>query len=284
MITLRALLAIAALAAAGCTPLALGTLNVPARFFGNYELVSDLAYGGAERHRLDVYTPAEVGRPLPVIVFFHGGHWRSGDKARYRFAADALVAQGYAVVVPNYRLWPEVGFPGFVEDGAAAVAWVHANIADYGGDADELFLMGHSAGAHIAALIALDPRYLQAAGGSERWIDGMIGLAGPYERLAEEVFGAPSALSAARPVNFVHPGQPPLLLLHGRDDETVPVRNSVRLATAAREAGARTEFYVYDGIGHVGILTALARPFRGRAPVIDEVDRFIRGRLAGSRP
>jgi acetyl esterase/lipase len=279
----RALLALAVLAAAGCTPLALGTLNLPARF-GDHERAADVAYGGAERHRLDIYTPAAAHRPAPVVVFFHGGHWRSGDKGRYRFAADALTALGYAVVVPNYRLWPEAGFPDFVADGAAAVAWVHAHVGDYGGDPDRLFLMGHSAGAHIAALLALDPAYLEAAGGDESWIDGMIGLAGPYERLSEDVFGPPSAQAAARPVNFVHPGQPPLLLLHGRDDETVPVRNSVSLATAAREAGGRTEFYVYDGIGHVGILTALAWPFRSRAPVVDEVDRFMRGRLAGSGP
>lgn len=276
----------AALLTAACMPVALGVLNLPARL-GDYTLVSDQAYADGPRRTLDIYTPEGVDGPSPVVIFLYGGRWSTGSKDDYRFVADALTALGYVAVIPDYRLYPEVGFPGFVEDAAVAFTWVHAHIDAHGGDADELFVMGHSSGAHIAAMLALDENYLLRAGGRPDWLAGMIGLAGPYDFLPLEdrdlrdIFGPPVRYPLSQPVNYAHAGQPPLLLLHGSDDETAAVSNSVNLAAATRAQGAEVEVRLYEGIGHVGILSALSRPFRGRAPVVADVDRFIRDILDG---
>ncbi|CAN5290478.1 alpha/beta hydrolase [soil metagenome] len=277
----RALVLFAAGLAAGCTPVAFAVLNLPARL-GDYSHVSDIAYGEGPRRTLDIYIPEGSAEARPVVVFFYGGRWSSGSKADYRFVADALTNLGRVVVIPDYRLYPQVEFPAFVEDGAAAVVWVHAHIGAYGGDSDRLFVMGHSAGAHIAAMLALDANFLSRAGGCSGWIEGMIGLAGPYDFLPLEdrdlrdIFGPPVRYPLSQPVNHVRSGQPPLLLLHGADDETVGLKNSVSLAVRSREEGALAELRVYEGIDHLGILSALSRPFRQRAPVVRHVDAFIR--------
>ncbi|MGH8494658.1 MAG: alpha/beta hydrolase [Gammaproteobacteria bacterium] len=290
----RFLLLIAVQTTAACTPLAFGVLNLPARF-GDYTLVTDLAYAEGSRRKLDIYSPEDVRSPRPVIVFFYGGRWQSGSKGNFRFVADAMTALGYIVVIPDYRLYPQVRFPAFVDDAARVVAWTHANIDAYGGDPGRLFVMGHSAGAHLAAMVSLDENYRLRAGGVPGCIAGMIGLAGPYDFLPledadlREIFGPEVRYPLSQPINYVNAGQPPLLLLHGADDAIVAVRNSLNLAAASREEGAEAESRVYEGIGHVGILIALSRPFRGRAPVVADVHAFIRGVLArkaqqGRRP
>ena len=275
----------ASVLAVGCSSLALGLLNLPARF-GDYRLVPDLSYGDGTRLALDVYVPRGGAAPRPVVVFFHGGRWSGGRKETYRFAADALTGRGYVAVVPTHRLYPEVRFPVFVQDGAEAVAWTRRHIAAYGGDPARIFLMGHSSGAHIAALLVLDADYLRAAGGSPDWIAGMIGLAGPYDFLPlgapdlKDMFGPAERYPASQPITFARAEAPPLLLLHGKADETVYPRNSINLARAVRERGGDAEVKLYAGVGHSAILAALSRPLRGRAPVVDDVDRFIRDRVA----
>lgn len=272
------------LALTGCMPLALGVLNLPARL-GDYTLVADGAYADDPRRSLDIYAPENPGSLHPVVVFFYGGRWSSGSKDDYRFVADALTALGYVVVIPAYRLYPQVEFPAFVQDGASAIAWVHAHIDAYGGDPERLFVMGHSSGAHLAAMLALDENYLLQAGGRPGWIKGMIGLAGPYDFLPledrdlQDIFGPPVRYPLSQPINYAHAGQPPLLLLHGSDDETVAVENTLNLAAATRGEGAEVETRLYEGIGHVGILSALSRPFRGRAPVVQDVHGFMCGVL-----
>ena len=239
-----------------------------------------IAYGPDARQKLDVYAPrrgAGVSRPLPTILFFYGGSWNSGERGGYGFAARALAAQGFVVVVPDYRLVPAVRFPAFLEDGAAAVRWAEANTARYGGDGTRLVLIGHSAGAYNAAMLALDPRWLGPARAAVR---GFVGLAGPYDFLpldgpvTQAAFGAWPVPAETQPIHFANAGDPPTLLLTGADDSTVRSRNSEALAARLSAAGVPVEVRSYPGVGHIGIVTALARPFRGKAPVLADVAYF----------
>jgi acetyl esterase/lipase len=247
----------------------------------------DVAYGPDPRQRLDLYLPAGAApaRPRKTLVFIHGGGWQRGTKDRHRFVGRSFAAAGYVVVLVNYRLYPQVRFPAFVNDAAKAVAWVRANVRRHGGDPGRIYLMGHSAGAHIAALLALDPRYLRAAGVPRASIRGMIGLAGPYvfrpKRLPRfaPIFAAHPRPNA-RPVVFARNGAataggPPLLLLSADLDRVVGARNAPGLAAAYRRAGGRAITRSYPVIGHVQIVLAIARPFRRLAPVVPDVVRFI---------
>ncbi|WP_380872946.1 carboxylesterase [Sphingomonas sp. DBB INV C78] len=276
---------LAALVAIGCSPV--GTFNalVP-KDGGVAQLASAIPYGEGPRRKLDIYAPKAVAKePRPVIVFFYGGSWNSGTRRSYGFAARALAAQGFVVVVPDYRLVPEVLFPGFLEDGAAAVRWVRANAGRYGGDGERILLVGHSAGAYNAAMLALDPRWL----GSDRAaIRGFAGLAGPYDfapfdtPVSIATFGKWPDAADTQPIHFVDAGDPAALLLHGGDDETVRPSNSTSLAAALTTAGVPVEIKLYPGIGHVGIAAAIARPFRGKAPTLADVTAFARKVTAGA--
>jgi acetyl esterase/lipase len=274
------------LPAAGCAPARLLNALVPG---DGYRLERDLAYGANPRQRLDLYLPDGLGSPAPVVVFFYGGSWQYGSKADYRFVGQALAAQGLIVAIVDYRLHPEARFPGFVEDGAKAVAWVQANIAAHGGDPGRIHLLGHSAGAHIAALLALDRRYLAAAGVEADDLAAMIGLAGPYDFLPirspsiKAVFAVPD-LAQTQPITFARAGAPPLLLLTGDQDETVDPGNSDRLARAVAAAGGQARAQHYPRLGHVGIVLALAAPTRWIAPVLADVVAFIKGGSKGGAP
>ena len=271
-----------ALPLAACTPA--GVLNALIPDSG-YRIERDLAYGPKPRQRLDLYIPDQTapersGRPAPVIVFFYGGSWQAGDKDRYRFVGQAFASLGAIVAIPDYRLYPEVIFPGFVEDGAAAVAWVQHQIASRGGDPARIALVGHSAGAHIAAMVALDGRYLQAADGDPARLSAWVGLAGPYDFLPAEdpavrrIFDVPDP-PASQPVNRVSDAAPPALLLHGLDDRTVLPANSRRLALALQEAGSTAHLRLLEGVGHIEIIAALAAPLRWLAPVRPAIATFL---------
>jgi acetyl esterase/lipase len=265
-----------------CTP-SLGTFDALApRDAGARRVALDLAYGEGARRRLDVYAPAERDGPLPVIVFIYGGSWSSGDKDDYEFAGAALASRGFVTVLPDYRLVPEVRFPGFLEDCAAAVRWVSEHASEYGGDPRRIVLVGHSAGAYNAIMLALAGDYLRNTGVDARSIRGAAGLAGPYDFLPFDVdatrnaFGqAPDAL-LTQPVHFARADAPPLLLLWGEDDTTVGPRNLQSLARVQRAAGGNVDTKTYPNVTHVGIMLALSRPFRGRAPVLDDITAFAR--------
>lgn len=237
-----------------------------------------IAYGEGERRSLDIYVPSDaMDGPRPVIVWFYGGSWNSGSREGYAFAGRALAARGFVTVVADYRLVPEVRFPGFVEDGAAAVRWVRANIDEYGGDGERIVLAGHSAGAYISAMLAHDPQWL---GDDRAAIAGFAGLAGPYDfypfdvSSTVEAFGQWPDASATQPVTFADETAPPALLLTGADDTTVKPRNSVALAARLGEAGVNAELVSYADVDHIDIVIALARPLRGRAPVLEDVASF----------
>lgn len=281
-LALAALLLLGAVAAgmAGCTTLMFAGANIPAAF-GDYELRRDLAYGQHARQRLDVYVPEQLPPGgAPVVVFWHGGGWIDGDRARYRFVGATLADAGYVVVLPDYRLHPEVRFPAFVDDAALALKWVHDNAARFGGDAGKLFVMGHSAGAHQAALLALDPRYLDAVGGDRRWIRGLIGLSGPYALvpdtdLLRSIFAAPATPADWQAVAHVDGAAPPALLAHGESDGIVWIAHSEALATALRAAGVDVTLRRYAHRNHADTVAALSVPARGRAPVLADIRAFV---------
>jgi acetyl esterase/lipase len=239
----------------------------------------DVAYGAGDRLKLDVYAPsAAAARPRPVILFFYGGSWNSGRRQGYAFAARALAAQGFVVVVPDYRLAPEARYPDFLQDCAAAVHWARHHARAYGGDGERIVLTGHSAGAYNGAMLALDPSLL---GADRIAVRGFAGLAGPYDFLPLDdgatiaAFGAWPRPAETQPIRYAAvPGAPPVLLLHGDGDSRVKPRNSRKLAGLLRAAGSEVRLKLYPGLGHVGILAALAMPFRRRAPVLADVSAF----------
>lgn len=239
-----------------------------------------VAYGAGERLRLDVYAPrAAAARPRPMIIFFYGGSWNSGRRQGYAFAARALAAQGFVVVVPDYRLVPEARYPDFLRDCAAAVRWARRHAGEYGGNGERMVLTGHSAGAYNAAMLALDPSLL---GPDRTAVRGVAGLAGPYDFLPLDddstivAFGDWPRPAETQPTSHAAPGAPPALLLHGDGDTRVKPRNSRKLAGLLHAAGSEVRLKLYPGLGHVGILTALAIPFRRQAPVLADVAAFAR--------
>lgn len=265
-----------ALLLGACSPLGLFNGLMP-KDGGSRLVASGVPYGEGPRRGLDVYAPRQGGEKRPVILFFYGGSWNSGSRTGYGFVGRALAARGFVTVIPDYRLVPEVTYPGFVEDGAAAVRWARAHAKDYGGDGDRIVLAGHSAGAYIAAMLAVDGRWL---GADRKAVRGLAGLAGPYDfapftvAASQAAFGAWPKPAETQPVTWADASAPRTLLLAGAEDTTVRPRNSKALAAALGKAGAAAEVKLYPGIGHVGILTAIARPLRGKAPVLDDVAAF----------
>jgi acetyl esterase/lipase len=238
------------------------------------------AYGPGPRRKLDVYAPSAAAEgKSPVIVFFYGGSWNSGRRQGYAFAARALAAQGFVVIVPDYRLVPEARYPDFLGDCAAAVRWARGHAGAYGGDGERIVLTGHSAGAYNAAMLALDPSLL---GPDRVAVRGFAGLAGPYDFLPLDddstiaAFGGWPRPAETQPISYASTSPPPMLLLHGDGDTRVKPRNSRKLAGLLDAAGSDVRLKLYPGLGHVGILTALAIPFRRQAPVLDDVADFAR--------
>jgi acetyl esterase/lipase len=273
---MRALfLSLLALLPGGCSPL--GVLNA-ALVRSNAEVETGIAYGGQDRQMLDLYRPATPGTaPAPVVVFFYGGSWTSGERRDYRFVGQALAAEGIVAIVPDYRLSPAVAFPTFVEDGAAAVAWAAANAARYGGDPDRIVVVGHSAGAYIAALLATDPSYLAAQGLPLTRIRGMVGEAGPYSFHplswvpTRDVFAGLTEEDKARPIAQVGPQARPMVLLHGAADDTVKPSNTTEMADRLHAAGVPVETRLYPGLGHIGLLLTFYPAFRGKAPAFQDL-------------
>ena len=264
---------------AGCSPADLLNATV-----SNADVTetTDIRYAPGDRHTLDVYRPTLTGGGLPLVVFIYGGGWTAGDKGMYGFVARPLARRGMVVVVPDYRLSPQVAYPTFLQDNAAAVAWAFAHARELGADPDRVVLMGHSAGAFNVAMLALDLRWLAAAGVDRGRVAGVVGLAGPYRFLPSRdpdvipVFGADNT-PAHEPYAFADGRGPPMFLAAGTEDTIVMPRNTTELAARTRERGGRVTSKLYPGVGHIGLITAFAPVFQGRAPVLDDVTAFVRG-------
>ena len=241
-----------------------------------------LPYGPDRRQVLDLYAPRAVG-PWPVIYFVYGGSWADGDRRFYEFAARALAAAGYVVVIADYRLVPEIEYPAFLEDCAAGLAWTAQHVTDYGGDPSRIALMGHSAGAYNAIMLILAQRYL--APDLAARVKAFIGLSGPYDFYPFDVpvslrtFGAARDPKATQPVNLVRPGLPPMLLISGDRDPLVYPRNTIALAAKLRAAGNAVTETHYPSLGHAGTMLALGVWNRNRAPVLKDCIAFLRTHL-----
>lgn len=262
------------------------TLNLADQFLGHHAaarlLVRDQPYGHGPRQSLDIWGPEGDQRDLPIVIFFYGGGWENGDRGDYAFVARALASAGFITVIPDYRLAPKAHFPDFVEDAALAVAWIQQHAAAYGGHPRRIALMGHSAGAHIAAMLALDPQWLNRAGGDVAHICGVAGLAGPYDFLplerggqADRAMGRFRPLEKTQPINFARHDAPPFWLGTGSHDDVVNPRNSAALAAALQDRGAAAELRVYDGLNHADVVMALSQPFRGKADILRHVSEFF---------
>jgi acetyl esterase/lipase len=241
---------------------------------------TDIPYADGARRKLDVYQP-RVADGAPVVAFFYGGRWSSGAKGLYRIFAGALTARGYVVVIPDYRLYPDVKFPAFVEDGAMAVRWTRDNIAKFGGDPHRLFVMGHSAGAYIAAMLALDPQWLNGVSlDAGRDIAGLIGISGPYDFLPlkdpdlVDIFGG-AYRAVTQPITFAEGRKPPALLVTGGADNVVDPGNAMRLAERLRRGGNDATAVLYRRFGHMTVLVGYAPLLWNFLPAMHDLDAFV---------
>lgn len=244
--------------------------------------VKGVAYGDLPRQKLDVYLPAAAAGSAPVVVFFYGGEWISGKREDYAFIGRALAARNMVAVVADYRLYPEVRYPLFIRDSAMAVAWARREISKYGGDAERLFIMGHSAGAYNAAMVAIDERWLGEQGLTTEAIRGWIGLAGPYNFLpvdnpnVQPIFFHPDSPPESQPVFHVKRGHPPALLIAARKDDVVnAVRNTGALASKLRNNGVPVKEVYFDRVGHATLVATLSAPLRNLAPTLDLIEEFV---------
>jgi acetyl esterase/lipase len=261
-----------------CQPAGLVNLLVPR---WGYDIHRGLAYGDDPRQKLDIYVPHGLKAPAPVLLFFYGGAWQTGNRGDYRAFGQAFASAGIVTVVADYRLYPAVKYPAFVADAAGALAWLHAHAGEYSGDAARIFVSGHSAGAYNAIMLASEPAFVETAGGKPDWIRGVIGISGPYDFLPLE---APEYIDIfhgrdnpdSMPINHVTGKRPPMLLVTGDADGTVYPHNTRNMAAKLRAFASVVEEKHYPGTGHVGIILSLAPGFRGTTHLRQDMLDFIR--------
>ena len=272
-------LALAGVAAFTGAKAMLSLANAPSAFFDG-ETYEDIAFSDTGLE-LDVYVPeGPSDTPYPVVVFFYGGSWQWGTRTDYPFVGMTLAKEGFVTVIPDYRKFPEVRFPGFVEDGAEALAWVRANITGYGGDPERVHVMGHSAGAHIAALLTFDERYLEEAG-TPGLIQSLVGLAGPYnftpdEQVFVDIFGPEAKFPQMQVPTFVDGNESPVLLLHGLDDDIVGDRHTRELKQAVADAGGCAKTIYYPDVDHIEVMSSFTWVFRDSEPMVHDVVRYLK--------
>ena len=278
------LLAVMALAA--CAPLR--ALNVLTNSGGGHTLSADVPYGPLGRQRLDVYTPASAAPAggWPMVVFFYGGSWNTGERGEYGFVASSLAAHGVLTLVADYRLYPEVRYPEFLNDSALALAFGLAQGARLGANPKRIFVMGHSAGAYNAAMLALDPRWLAATGHAPDELAGWIGLAGPYDFFptdnlqAQPVFFHPNYPAGAQPIEYGNQRAPRTFLGAPIGDTLVsPTRSTQNLAARLQAAGTPVTLKMYERPSHATLIGAFGWPLQWIAPVRADVLDFIAGVL-----
>ena len=244
------------------------------------ERTIDVPYAPGKRHKLDVYRPENLEGSAPVVLFIYGGAWRSGDKADYEFVGRALAAAGYVAVIPDYRVYPDVKYPDFLDDNAKAVRWTQDNVASYGGDPKRFFLAGHSAGAYNAVMLGLDGSFLRDNGVTMP-IRAIAGLSGPYNFYpfeydeVRQTFGSAPNPEGTQPINLVTEGTPPFFLASGTSDPIVRVENSKALAERLRADGDWVTEKYYDGFGHLEPAFALGALMRFRMPILQDMLDFF---------
>jgi len=258
-------------------------LNTALKIANPIDSVDNISYGDQEWQKLDIYPQSETA---PVVVFIHGGSWRHGRKDQYRFAADAFYRQGYTVVLPDYVKHPDqrAKYPSFAIDGAKAVSWVKQNIAQHNGDADKIFVVGHSAGAHTTLMLATDKQFLNAEGLAPKDLSGVIGIAGPYSfipdwEVTQAVFGPPANYPLMDALNYVDGDEPSTLLLHSSGDVQVGQYNQEKMQAALKSKNVDTETVLYSKPGHIDMVTHLHPWFTKEDNLMSDIHRFIQKRL-----
>ncbi|MEO0391965.1 MAG: alpha/beta hydrolase [Pseudomonadota bacterium] len=264
----------------GCTSLSLAVVNVPT-WFSDLTVDQDLVFDPETGLALDLYRPGipNTDARHPVVVFFYGGSWQEGDKVDYRFVAASLAAQGYLVAVPNYRKSPTVGVSGFMADAARATRWVFDHAERYQGDPGRFFLMGHSAGGHMAALLGIDKSWLEAVGLRPDQVTGVVGLAGPYDFTprAEDIrrVFADAPDNATHLSRLVTGDEPPMLLQYGLADEIVAAQNHERLSAALTTHDICHQVITYEGLDHADMVSAFSWIYRDKRPVFADTLAFL---------
>ena len=250
----------------------------------------NLSYGDNDRQVLDVVS-SENCRSAPVVLFFHGGSWRWGQKDYHREIGKQFAKKGIVFCTANYRLYPEVRFPSFAQDVALAASWVRKNIRSHGGDGKNLFLMGHSAGAHSACLVGLDPVYLRAHGGGQKWLRGVISMSAPYEFdpskefLYRDLF--PSTLDRNSTMPMFQAGRneaPPFLLMHGRFDPLIKYELCEKFSESLKQAGGVVERKIYASHGHFSLVRRTSSWHVWPKPLLGDVLGFIERFSIPKRP
>ncbi|OYY50888.1 MAG: alpha/beta hydrolase [Methylophilales bacterium 28-44-11] len=267
-------------ASTACSPVKVLNSLIPTN---GHEIKRDLQYGTHARQQLDIYIPSHsTQNALPVVVFFYGGSWDSGNKEDYLFAAEAFASRGYVTVIPNYRVYPEVKFPAVMQDPASAAKWIKMHIAEYGGDPNNIFMVGHSAGAHLITMLALNKNYFSQVALTPNDFSGYVGLAGPYDFLPlksarlKEIFGPEESQWESQPIRFVDGSNPNLQLLVGLKDSVVWPRNTFNLAEVIRQHHGKVEVVEFAHYGHIDMIAKLAKPLRGNSRLLDAVDAFLK--------
>ncbi|WAJ70397.1 alpha/beta hydrolase [Catenovulum adriaticum] len=268
----------------GCTKAGITIANLPAKL-SSHTIVKNQAYGEQNQQKLDIFIPEQIEGDItesrPVVVFFYGGRWTDGSKEMYAFIGQKLANQGYIAVIADYRKYPNVKFPTFVEDGAKAIAWTYRHISQYGGDPKQLFVSGHSSGAHIGALITADESYLGAENLSPNIISAFAGLAGPYDFVPKapdlkDMFGPPENFKNMVVSHFIDGTEPPMLLMWGDEDEAVWRRNIDLLTEKILKKQGRVKRIIYPDVDHVGIISGLTWFLPKKAPVINDINAFFK--------
>lgn len=262
-----------------CTPLQFALVNAPALTYDG-EISEDVPYGELTRQKLDIYVPNIDQETFPVVVFFHGGRWTDGSKEQYKFVGMTLSNMGYIVVMPNTRLYPDVKFPTFAEDAAKSVAWVHKNIASYKGN-QNLFISGHSSGAHLGALIIADNAYLAAYELKPNIVNAFAGISGPYDFVPKaadikDMFGPAENFPNMVVTNFINGDEPPMLLIYTAEDTTVHPRNLALLKTGIEKANGKVEAIIYETGGHAAPVAAFSWANPSDLPVPRDIDGFFK--------
>ena len=272
------------LAVAACGQAKFVAVNVPASFIGG-EVVQNIAYGTHSENKMDIYLPANKADGTPSVVFFHGGRWTDGNKDQYKFVGKTMAQIGYITIVPSTRSYPEVKFPLFIEDAALAVKKAHDLLPSYGGNPDNMFLMGHSSGAHVAAMVATDDKYIQAAGGRIQDIAGFAGLAGPYDFVPEaqdikNIFSTTQDNYGRMQVStFIDGTEAPMLLLHGSNDQQVKIANLEKLERKINAEGGAVSTKIYPDLDHVDLIRDFTWLDVSGVDIPRDVDTFFKANI-----
>jgi acetyl esterase/lipase len=276
LILIAVLLSVVPAAAQNLTdPFNIGVAMDDARVLGQ-----GVPFGDGDRMKLDIYGPKTPTSQAPVVMFIYGGAWKAGNRADYQFVGRAFAAQGFIAVIPDYRLYPEVTYPAFLEDNAAAVKWIEDHIESYGGDTSRFFIAGHSAGAYDAVMLGLEHSFLDDYKVTMP-IKAIAAISGPYDFYPFEydevrnTFGHTDNPQGTQPINLVAPGDPPMLLMQGKMDPIVRLENAQHMTDKLKAAGDWVTTKYYDNIGHMEPLFALGAMWRWRAPVLQDIVSFF---------